>query len=161
MRYGLGVPTGTEGLMYPIPYAGIDQAVELAVAAENLGFDSVWANDHVTTQAYVREEFADPPRYYDPFAYLSYLAAVTQRIRLATAIMVLPFRHPVVAAKQVATLDQLSGGRAVLGVGIGAYREEFEAMWPGRSLNRGEYAAEAIRGMNLLLGNRRASFEGE
>ena len=161
MRYGLGVPTGTEGLMYPIPYAGVDQAVQLAVAAENLGFDSVWANDHVTTQAYVREEFADPPRYYDPFAYLSYLAAVTKKIRLATAIMVLPFRHPVVAAKQVATLDQLSGGRAVLGVGIGAYREEFEAMWPGRSLNRGEYAAEAIQCLNLLLSDRRASFEGQ
>ena len=161
MRFGLGVPTGTEGLMYAVPYADIDQAVELAQAAERLGFESVWGNDHVTTQRYVRADFDQPPRYYDPFAYLSYLAAVTTRIRLATAIMVLPFRHPVVAAKQVSTLDQLSGGRAVLGVGIGAYREEFEAMWPGRSLNRGEYAAEAIQGMNLLLGERRASFDGK
>ena len=161
MRFGLGVPTGTEGLMYPVPYADIEQAVELAVRAEELGFESVWGNDHVTTQRYVREEFADPPRYYDPFAYLSYLAAVTKRIRLATAIMVLPFRHPVVAAKQVATLDHLSGGRAVLGVGIGAYREEFEAMWPGRPLNRGEYAGEALQCLNLLLSRRRSSFDGK
>jgi probable F420-dependent oxidoreductase len=160
MRFGLGVPTGTEGLMYPVPYADVDQAVELAVTAERLGFESVWGNDHVTTQAYVRHEFPDAPRYYDPFAYLSYVAAVTTRIRLATAVMVLPFRHPVVAAKQVATLDQLSRGRAVLGVGIGAYREEFEAMWPGRTLNRGQYAGEAIQCLNLLLGERRASYDG-
>ncbi len=160
MRFGLGVPTGTEGLMYPVPYADIDDAVRLAVAAEDLGFDSVWANDHVSTQAYVREEFRDPPRYYDPFAYLSYVAAVTRRVRLATAIMVLPFRHPVVAAKQAATLDQLSRGRAVLGVGIGAYREEFEAMWPDRPLNRGQHAAEALQALRLLFGERRASFDG-
>ncbi|WP_326638748.1 LLM class flavin-dependent oxidoreductase [Streptosporangium sp. NBC_01755] len=98
MRFGLGVPTGTEGLMYPVPYADAGEAVELAVQAERLGFDSVWGNDHVTTQGYVREEFDTPPRYYDPFAYLSYVAALTSRIRLATAIMVLPFRNPVVAA---------------------------------------------------------------
>lgn len=160
MRFGLGVPTGTEGLMYPVPYADVDEAVELAVQAESLGFDSIWGNDHVTTQAYVREEFDVPPRYYDPFSYLSYVAALTTRIRLATAIMVLPFRNPVVAAKQAATLDRLSGGRAVLGVGIGAYREEFEAMNPGHRINRGEHAAEAIQALNALFTERRASFKG-
>ena len=160
MRFGLGVPTGTEGLMYPVPYADIDDAVRLALAAEALGFDSVWANDHVTTQAYVRQEFPDPPRYYDPFAYLSYVAAVTERLRLATAIMVLPFRHPVVAAKQAATLDQLSRGRALLGVGIGAYREEFESMWPGHTLHRGQHAEETVRALRLLFEERRATFEG-
>ncbi|MCG5215776.1 TIGR03619 family F420-dependent LLM class oxidoreductase [Streptosporangium sp. KLBMP 9127] len=160
MRFGLGVPTGTEGLMYPVPYADIGQAVRLAVEAERLGFDSVWANDHVSTQAYVREEFETPPRFYDPFGYLSYVAAITSRIRLATAIMVLPFRNPVVAAKQAATLDQLSGGRAVLGVGIGAYREEYEAMNPGRPLHRGEHAAEAIQALQALFTRRRASFHG-
>lgn len=147
--------------MYPVPYADIEDAVRLAVQAERLGFDSVWGNDHVTTQAYVRAEFHDPPRYYDPFGYLSYVAAVTDRIRLATAIMVLPFRDPVVAAKQVATLDQLSKGRAVLGVGIGAYREEFEAMQPGRRLNRGQHAAEAMQAMTALFTQRRATFLGE
>ncbi|PZG48886.1 F420-dependent oxidoreductase [Spongiactinospora gelatinilytica] len=160
MRFGLGVPTGTEGLMYPVPYADAEQAVRLAVEAERLGFDSVWGNDHVTTQAYVRAEFTEPPRYYDPFAYLSYVAALTRRIRLATAIMVLPFRNPVVAAKQAATLDRLSGGRAVLGVGIGAYREEFTAMNPGVPINRGQHAAEALRALTALFTERRASFRG-
>ncbi|MDY7090104.1 MAG: TIGR03619 family F420-dependent LLM class oxidoreductase [Actinomycetota bacterium] len=161
MRYGLGVPTGTEGLMYAVPYAGIDQAVALAVKAEDFGFESVWGNDHVTTQRYVRDSFGTPPRYYDPFAYFSYVAAVTERVRLATAIMVLPFRNPVVAAKQVATLDHLSHGRAVLGVGIGAYREEFQAMAPGVPLHRGEHAEEAIAGLRALFTERRATYEGK
>jgi probable F420-dependent oxidoreductase len=161
MRFGLGVPTATEGMMYPVPFAGVDQAVELAVAAERLGFESVWGNDHVSTQSYVRAEFADPPRFYEPLAYFSYLAAVTSRVRLATCALILPFRHPVMVAKQIATLDHLSKGRVVLGVGIGAYREEFEAMWPGRGLHRGEFAGEAIQALERLFGERRASFDGK
>jgi len=161
MRFGLGVPTGTEGMMYPVPYADIDQAVELAVAAERLGFDSVWGNDHVSTQAYVRAEFDDPPNFFDPWLYLSYVAAVTSTLRLATCITVLPFRHPAVLAKQAATLDRLSHGRLTMGVGIGAYREEFTALWPGSALNRGEHAGETLQALNLLFGERRASYDGK
>jgi probable F420-dependent oxidoreductase len=161
MKFGLGVPTGTEGMMYPVPYADPGQAVRLAVEAERLGFDSVWGNDHVSTQRYVREEFDTPPRFYDPLGYLSYVAACTSRLRLASAILVMPFRHPVVAAKQLATLDQLSGGRVIAGVGIGAYREEFEAMWPDRELHRGRFAVEYIDALKLLFTERRASHHGE
>jgi probable F420-dependent oxidoreductase len=143
-----------------VPYADATQAVALAVEAERLGFESVWANDHVTTQHYVRAEFDEAPRYYDPFSYLSFVAARTSRVRLATAVMVLPFRHPVVAAKQLATLDQLSGGRVVAGVGIGAYREEFEAMHPGGRLHRGEHAEESFQALTALLTHRRSSYEG-
>lgn len=161
MKFGLGVPTGTEGLMYPVPYADPEQAVQIAVEAERLGFDSVWGNDHVTTQRYVRAEFDAPPRFYDPYLYLSFVAARTTRLRLATAIAVMAFRHPVVAAKQAATLDQLSGGRFVLGVGIGAYREETDAMWPGNTLHRGRQADEFLASLETLLRDRRASFRGE
>lgn len=161
MRFGLGVPTGTEGLMYPVPYADPEQAVRLAVEAERLGFDSVWGNDHVTTQRYVRDEFPEPPRYYDPYLYLSYVAASTTTLRLATAITVFAFRNPVVLAKQAATLDQLSGGRFILGVGIGAYREESLAMEPTRKLHRGDHADEYLRALELLFTERRASFQGE
>ncbi len=159
-RFGIAVPTATEGLMYPVPFAGPTEAVDLAVRAEALGFDSVWANDHVSTQHYVRREFSEAPRFYDPLAYLAFVAARTERIRLATCVLVMAFRHPVMAAKQVATLDQLSGGRAVLGVGIGAYREEFEAMWPQRRLHRGDHAKEFIEAMSILFRQRRASFDG-
>lgn len=161
MKFGLGVPTGTEGLMYPVPFADPEQAVRLAVEAERLGFDSVWGNDHVTTQQYVRAEFPEPPRFYDPYLYLAYVAAETTTLRLATAITVLAFRHPVVLAKQAATLDQLSGGRFILGVGIGAYREEAEAMWPGLNMHRGRQAEEFLQALELLFTERRASFAGE
>jgi probable F420-dependent oxidoreductase len=160
MRFGLGVPTGTEGMMYPVPYADIDQAVELALTAEQLGFDSVWGNDHMSTQAYVRDEFPDPPNFFDPWLYLANVAARTTTLRLATCVTVLPFRHPAVLAKQAATLDHLSHGRLVLGVGIGAYREEFESLWPGRSLHRGSYAQEAIEALHLLFTQRRSSYDG-
>lgn len=161
MRFGLGVPTGTEGMMYPVPYADPDDAVRIAIEAERLGFDSVWGNDHVTTQAYVRAEFPDPPRFYDPYLYLSYVAAQTTTLKVATAITVMTFRHPVVLAKMAATLDQLSHGRLILGVGIGAYREETEAMYPGRRMHRGRYATEFLEALDVLLTERRASYRGE
>jgi probable F420-dependent oxidoreductase len=161
MQFGLAVPTGTEGMMYPIPYADPQQAVELAVQAERLGFDSVWGNDHVSTQAYVRNEFPDPPRFYDPYMFLAYVAARTTTIKLATAITVMTFRHPVVVAKQAMTLDQLSGGRFALGLGIGAYREETEAMWPGLKMHRGDYADEFMQSIEVLFHERRASFTGK
>ncbi len=146
--------------MYPVPFADPDEAIRLAVEAEELGFDSVWGNDHLTTQQYVRAEFDAPPRFYDPLVYLGYVAARTQRIRLATGILVLSFRHPAQVAKQVATLDHLSHGRMVLGVGIGAYREEYEACWPGVELHRGEHAQEALEALDVLFTQRRASYRG-
>lgn len=161
MRFGLGVPTGTEGLMYPVPYASPEQAVQLAVEAERLGFDGVWGNDHVTTQHYVREEFPDPPRYYDPYLYLAYVAAETTTLHLCTAITVLSFRNPAVLAKQAATLDQLSGGRFKMGVGIGAYREEAEAIWPDVKLHRGRQADEYLQALQVIFRDRNATFEGE
>lgn len=160
-RFGLGVPTATEGMMYPVPYATVDQAVEMAVTAERLGFDSVWGNDHVSTQSYVRTEFRDPPSFFDPLTYLAYVAASTTTLRLATGILVLPFRHPVVTAKQIATLDHLSHGRVLLGVGVGAYREEYESMFPGQPMHRGHQVDEFLEGLRLLYTRRRASYSGQ
>jgi probable F420-dependent oxidoreductase len=161
LRFGLGVPTATEGMMYPVPYADVHEAVHLACEAERLGFDSVWGNDHVSTQQYVRSEYAEPPRFFDPLTYLAFVAARTARIRLATGVLVMGFRNPVTVAKAVATVDHLSDGRFVLGLGIGAYREEYEAMWPDRRVDRGMHAAEYIEALRLLFTERRASFDGD
>lgn len=161
MRFGLGIPTGTEGLMYPIPYASALDNVRLAQEAERLGFDSVWGNDHMTVQNYVAAETSQPPNYYELLTVLTYIAASTQRIKLGTALLVLPFRNPVVVAKQVSTMDQLSGGRVLLGVGIGAYREEFEAVFHGRRAHRGRMVEEGIRALRNLFDQEQSSFEGE
>ena len=161
MRFGLGIPTGTEGLMYPIPYANAHDNVRLAQAAERIGFDSVWGNDHMTVQRYVEDEAPKPPNYYEVLTVLTYIAAQTTRIRLGTALLVPPFRNPVVVAKQVATLDQLSGGRVLLGAGLGAYREEFEEVFPGRKAHRGQMVEEGIQASRTLFTQDRSSFAGQ
>ena len=161
LRFGLGIPTGTEGLMYPIPYATAQDNVRLAQEAERLGFDSVWGNDHMTVQRYVEAETSQPPNYYELLTTLTYIAAGTTSIKLGTALLVLPFRNPVVVAKQVATMDQLSGGRVLLGIGIGAYREEFEAIFPGRRVHRGRMVDEGIQALRTLFTEDRSSFAGQ
>ncbi|OBH08187.1 TIGR03619 family F420-dependent LLM class oxidoreductase [Mycobacterium sp. E1747] len=161
MKFGVAVPTCTEGINYPVPYASVEEAIGLSVTAEQLGFDSVWANEHLSTPEYIRRRFPDPPSFLDPWAYLAFIAARTSRIRLATGVTVLPFRHPVVLAKHVATLDQLSGGRLILGVGIGAYREEQECLRLDAPPPRGTYARESVEGLRALLDNRRATYAGK
>src|ERR1700722_16421880 len=122
MKFSVGLPTGFEGLMHPIPFAEPGDFVRLAQLCEGLGYDSVWGNDHITTQNYVRDLFpGQVPRYYEPIIVMAHIAAATSRLRLGTAVPRLPMHEPVYLAKQVATLDQLSGGRFMLGVGVGAY----------------------------------------
>ena len=162
-KFGVAIPTGTEGLMYPVPFASAQDNIRIALAAERLGFDSVWGNDHVSTQHYVRGEFDRPPNYYAPMLVLAAIAQATSTLKVATAILVTPFRHPVVIAKEAATLDHLSGGRMILGVGIGAYREEFEAMYgpAARRMQRGEMLDEALSALQVLWAEEDASFLGK
>ncbi|MFI5265894.1 MAG: LLM class flavin-dependent oxidoreductase [Chloroflexota bacterium] len=163
MKFSVCLPTCYEGLAYPVGFVqSPDDFLRLARSAEEWGYDSVWGNDHFTTQRYVASEFAEPPNFYDPFLVLTMVAAATSRIRLGTAVAVVPVREPAILAKQAATLDVLSGGRFVLGVGIGAYKEEFEAMRPELAgKNRGAILEEGLEAMRLLFENRRASFRGK
>jgi probable F420-dependent oxidoreductase len=95
--------------------------------AESLGYDSVWVMDHLLNNGYIGERLGDRP-YYHPLATLSYLAATTRSVQLGTSVLVLPYHNPVELAKYAATLDQMSGGRLILGVGAGAMTEEFDAL---------------------------------
>jgi probable F420-dependent oxidoreductase len=163
MKFSVCLPTGFEGLMHPIPFVEPDDFVRLAQLCERLGYDSVWGNDHITTQHYVRAKFADAvPRYYEPLIVLAQIAGATSRLRLGTAVAVLPMRDPVYLAKQASTLDQLSSGRFMLGLGIGAYREEFAA-WNTklRGARRGEMMDEGLAALAALLAEKRCSFEGK
>lgn len=162
MRFSVALPTCVEGLVYPVPYITPDKLMEVGVAAERLGYHSVWGNDHLHTQNYVRAEWKTAPNYYEPLMSLAALSARTTRLGLGTAVIVMPMREPVLLAKQAATLDQLSGGRLLLGVGVGAYREEFEAVRPDapKGTNRGKMVEEGIRSLRELFTNEEASFEG-
>jgi probable F420-dependent oxidoreductase len=162
MRFSVVLATCMEGLLYPPPSIGEDTFIRVAMAAESKGYHSVWANDHITTQQYVRAEFSEPSRYYDPFITLSYLSGLTKRLRLGIAVVVLPLREPVILAKQISTLDVFCGGRLDIVVGIGAYREEFEALHPdSKGVNRGDMLEEGIQCLITLFNDRIASYHGE
>ena len=122
--------------------ANVQDVVSVAARAEELGYDSVWASDHVFNVSYVYERLGDRP-YYDPMTILTFAAAQTQRIILGTSVLVLPYHNPMRLAKQAATLDQLSGGRVALGVGVGVIETELEAMGVPFS-ERGPYTDESI-----------------
>ncbi len=134
--------------MYPIPFVEPSDFIKLGQLCERLGYDSVWGNDHITTQKYVQELFpGQQPAFYEPLITLMAIGAATTTLRLGTALLVLPMRDPVYLAKQVTTLDQLSNGRFTLGVGLGAYREEFAA-WNSRlaKARRGDMLDEGLDG---------------
>jgi probable F420-dependent oxidoreductase len=148
-------------MAYPIRLADHEAILRLALHAEALGFDSVLANDHYSTMPYVRDQFRDPPRFYEPLTTLTYVAARTSRIRLMTGVVVMPMREPVLLAKQVATLDQISGGRFTLGLGVGAYRAEFESVRPDMAeAPRGLLVTEGMASLVELFSQRRASYNG-
>src|ERR1700682_298304 len=119
MRFGVTVPNYRK-------LASPENLVQVARRSEELGFDSLWVTDHVVVPEPYREMFG--PTVYDPLSVLAFLAAHTQRVELGTAVLVIPYRNPLVVAKQLATIDNLSNGRVVLGTGAGWAREEFEAL---------------------------------
>ena len=163
IKFGLGIATGTEGLMYPIPYSDVRDVINISVLAEKLGFDSVWGNDHITTQQYVYDDFGHQPRYYSPLLTLAAIAENTTTLKLATGLLVIPFRNPVVVAKELATLDQISGGRVLIGVGLGAYREEFECEYGEKAATmvRGKMFDESIEMIHRIFTEEKVSQTGE
>jgi probable F420-dependent oxidoreductase len=111
----LGFPATTEGI------------VESACKAEEQGFDCCMVNDHILVQD-VPQMVTYFANTYDPLMVLSYLAAKTSRIRLGTSVMIMPYRNPMSTAKMFSTLDQMSGGRAIAGVGAGGNELEYNAL---------------------------------
>ena len=132
---------------------------DLAVEAEDLGLHSVWVNHHVLNVGYVADRLGDRP-YHDALTTLTWVAARTERVRLGTSVLVLPYLHPMVLAKALATLDQLSGGRVVAGVGVGSLPDESAALGVDYD-GRGRYSDEAIAVLQALWAGPDASFTGE
>jgi probable F420-dependent oxidoreductase len=154
LKFSVCLPTGFEGVMHPIPFVAPGDFVRLARRCEALGYHSVWGNDHIQPQHYVKDLFpGQTPNFYELFATLAFCAAATTRLAVGTAVTVVPMRDPLWIAKQASTIDQLSGGRFILGVGIGAYREEFEAWAPrvAPDAKRGEMLDEGLHVIRRLL----------
>ncbi|MGW2626648.1 LLM class flavin-dependent oxidoreductase [Micromonospora taraxaci] len=116
------------GVNVPNFAPGTDPQVlrQWAQTVEGLGFDLLMVSDHIAVTPDVAEQYPAP--FYEPFTTLSWLAGVTHRVRLGTTVLIVPYRHPLLTARMAANLNRLSGGRLVLGVGVGWARQEFEAL---------------------------------
>lgn len=143
---------------------------EFARNAERLGFSTLWAAEHVVLFDHQESKYPYSPEgrwpvpgdidWYDPFLTLTYAAAMTSRIRLATGICLVPEHNPLILAKQAATLDQLSNGRFAFGVGIGWSAEEFVALGIPFE-RRAQRTREYIDAMRRLWGGKVTSYRGE
>ena len=147
-----------------------ESALEICRVAEQVGFDSVWGGEHVIRPAQIAspypytedgampgEEETPIP---DPLIWLAYVAAAAPTVQLGTCILIVPQRNPLVLAKEVATLDHLTGGRVELGIGVGWMQEEFRALgipWERRGARNDEY----IEAMRALWAGPKAEYHGQ
>jgi probable F420-dependent oxidoreductase len=127
-------------------------------AAEALGYDAVFVSDHLCISPDDTE--GSGGRYLDVLATLAYIAGATERIRLGVSVLVLPYRPAVLTAKQVATIQELSGGRMILGVGVGWMKPEFEALGVDRR-KRGRISDEILRVLTHLFAHDATGYRGD
>jgi probable F420-dependent oxidoreductase len=139
-----------------------------AEAADRLGYDYLTCGEHVALPADSLDERVEvgwasssqlATRYYDPLPAFGYLSACTSRIRLATSVLVLGYHHPLAIVKQYGTLDRISGGRLILGVGAGYLEKEF-AMLGAPFADRGDRADDALRALRASFGRSQPSYSG-
>ncbi len=143
--------------------------LHLARRVEQLGYNSLWVSDHVVLPVRVESRYPYSPAgtlglqpeedLLEPFTTLTFLAGATQRVRLCISVQVLPYRHPVLNAKMVATLDVLSGGRFIFGVGVGWIKEEFDALGADYN-NRGPVTDEHLKIYKALCSQEELSYQG-
>ncbi|HLR99055.1 LLM class F420-dependent oxidoreductase [Mycolicibacillus parakoreensis] len=160
MRLGLATPVVLQVPGVASPWerdADIADVADIAETADALGFDYLTCAEHVAVPAADAAERGGT--YWDPLATLSFLAARTSRIRLATSVLVLGYHHPLAIAKRYGTLDRISAGRLVLGVGVGSLRAEFDLLG-AEFTDRGERADDALRALRASLSQSRASYHG-
>lgn len=137
--------------------AGAEDLAVIARAADDLGYDHLTCAEHIVVPEGAAE--ARGVTYWDPLSTLAFLAAHTRRIRLATSVIVLGYHHPLEIAKRFGTLDRISGGRLVLGVGVGSLEEEF-AVLGAEFENRGERADDALAALRVSLSTPRPVYDG-
>ncbi|MFF3323057.1 LLM class F420-dependent oxidoreductase [Streptomyces sp. NPDC002889] len=162
VAYGMQLPVQSQSTIYAESWeaaAGPGDLLEVARTADRTGFAYIAVCDHVAIPR--RLAAAMSTVWYDPVATLSFLAAATERVRLLSHVAVIGLRHPLLTAKQYATLDHLSRGRLILGVGAGHVREEFEVLGADFE-RRGLVLDESIDALRAALGPEEfPSFEGE
>ena len=151
MQFGVCLPN------FPFGVRPSREAIlEIAQEAEALGYDSVWASDHLLVP---RER----PRYgriFEALSALAYVGGATQKLQLGTSVLILPYRNAIIVAKQAATIDALTGGRLILGVGAGWIEGEFQNLGAGFR-TRGRHLDEGLAVMQALWSEEHPGVRGE
>src|SRR5262245_26508789 len=145
------------GAVLPIWQLTMAEAETLALKAEEVGLDGVFVPDHILAKPATTQHYG--PSWPDPFSLLAFLAGRTRRIQVGASVIVLPYRHPLVTAKAAATVDQVSGGRFIFGIGVGWDAEEFHDL--GLSFQqRGAVTDEYLRIIKTAWASDMPSFSG-
>lgn len=152
------------------PMAATSTVMEIAQAIDEAGFDGIWVYDHVVLQKEQQSKYPYSPDgslgfpptmdFLEPLTLLAYIAGITKRAQLGTSVLVLPMRQPVLHAKIMATIDHLSGGRFVLGAGVGWWKQEFEALSVPFE-RRGARMDECLQLIRSLWTDEFTNFRGE
>ncbi|MCO5220689.1 MAG: TIGR03619 family F420-dependent LLM class oxidoreductase [Thermomicrobiales bacterium] len=163
MQFNYFIPNITEGRLAGMGTITWDALLTRARAAEELGFDTVGVGEFIQTQQDVGTGFpGEPPRNFAPISIMGALAAATPRIRISTLVLVLPYHDPLILGREIATLDNISGGRITLGVGIGGESEDYRRTRQQLgTVNRSQLMDESLEAMRLLWTEPYASFHGD
>lgn len=162
MKFGMSIPTSHQGVYLPTPFVNPDELAHVVQLAERVGFHSAWGLDFMT----LTDERVPPPdkwpEWHEILVSIAFIAARTSKIRLGSGSLQLPLRDPFLVAKQAGTLDVLSNGRFMLGVGLGVYRTEFQRMYPRKmKAHRGTMFEEYLEAMHRFFNEGAVSFEGK
>lgn len=161
MKLGIATPVVTNIAGAALTWerdAGVEDIGRVAEAADRLGYHHLTCSEHIGIPA--SEAGRRGARYWDPLATLGYVAARTERIRLVTMTLVLGYHHPLAIVKRYGTLDHVSRGRVILGVGVGSLKEEFDLLGAPFE-DRGPRADDALRALRAALSSNEPSYDGE
>lgn len=161
MKLAIATPVVTNVAGAPLTWekdATIDDIGRVAETADRLGYHHLTCSEHIGVPA--TETGRRGSRYWDPLATLGYVSARTTQIRLATMALVLGYRHPLAIVKRYGTLDHVSGGRVILGVGVGTLKEEFDLLGAPFD-DRGERADDALRALRAALSSNEPVYSGK
>ncbi len=155
MKFGVCIPHYGR----PIDAGGL---TEMAIKAEEMGFDSVWVTDHIIVPHVIpdRGDIVYRHDMLEPLALLTHLGAVTKRVNIGTSVVILPYRNPVILAKAIATADVLSGGRVIFGAAVGWMEGEFQAL-NAPFADRGRVSDEYLKLLKELWTSPTPTFQGE
>jgi probable F420-dependent oxidoreductase len=162
VRISTGLPNCREGrqnLIGSVSREGMERSTRLA---EELGYHALWPNEFLVTDPPVSARYATPPNLFDTIVTMSFVAAVTSRIRIIPSTIVLPLHEPLLLSRQLATLDVFSGGRVTLGIGLGGSAEEYRRLHGELDKpNRGQMMDEYLQALRVLWTDRYATFQGK